>query len=36
MNTTTIIVGVVLLAISIIPVLILNKYGNGNKHDEEK
>lgn len=36
MNTTTIIVGVVLLVICIIPVLILNKYGKGNKHDEEK
>ncbi len=36
MNTTTIIVGVVLLAISIIPVLILNKYGKGNKHEEKK
>lgn len=36
MNTTTIIVGVVLLAICIIPVLILNKYGKGNKKDEEK
>lgn len=36
MNATTIIVGVVLLAISIIPVLILNKYGKGNKKDEEK
>ena len=36
MNTTTIIVGVVLLALGIIPVLILNKYGKGNKHDEEK
>ena len=36
MNITTIIVGVVLLAICIIPVLILNKYGKGNKHDEEK
>lgn len=36
MNTTTIIVGVVLLAISIIPILILNKYGKGNKQDEKK
>lgn len=36
MNTTTIIVGVVLLAISIIPILILNKYGKGNKHDDAK
>ena len=36
MNKTTIIVGVVLLAISIIPILILNKYGKVNKHDEEK
>ena len=36
MNTTTIIVGVVMLAISIIPVLILNKYGKGNKHDDAK
>lgn len=36
MNATTIIVGVVLLAISIIPILILNKYGKGNKKDEEK
>ena len=36
MNTTTIIVGVVLLAICIIPVLILNKYGKGDKHDDAK
>lgn len=36
MNTTTIIVAVVLLALGIIPVLIMNKYGKGNKHDEEK
>ena len=36
MNTTTIIVGVVLLALGIIPVLILNKYGKGNKHDDAK
>ena len=35
MNITTIIVGIVLLAISIIPVAILDKYGKGDKHDEE-
>lgn len=36
MNTTTIIVAVVLLALGIVPILILNKYGKGNKKDEEK
>ncbi len=36
MNATTIIVAVVLLALGIVPILILNKYGKGNKHDEEK
>lgn len=35
MNTTTIIVAVVLLVLGIIPVLILNKYGKGNKYEEE-
>ena len=36
MSTSTTIIGIVLLAICIIPVLIMNKYGKGNKHDEDK
>ena len=36
MSTSTTIIGIVLLAICIIPVLIMNKYGKGNKNDEEK
>ena len=36
MNATTIFVAVVLLALGIIPILILNKHGKGNKKDEEK
>jgi hypothetical protein len=36
MDATSIIMGIVLLAICIIPVLIMNKYGKGNKHDDAK
>ena len=36
MSTSTTIIGIVLLAICIIPVILMNKYGKGNKNDEEK
>ncbi len=36
MSTSTTIIGIVLLAICIVPVILMNKYGKGNKNDEEK
>ena len=36
MSTSTTIIGIVLLVICIVPVILMNKYGKGNKIDEEK